>query len=163
LSLHRTDAGAYEILAQERIELIRDIPNHDDDGSPAMRWGTFLRLAANRLGVCCSYPREPPPLASTARASEPGDPVRGRTLFRDAGCVGCHAFAPAGSTAVTGPPLDSRSTLPPSYLEQAIVDPDAVITPGYPPARMPAEYGLSLSRQQLADLIAFIRAGANGG
>jgi len=64
---------------------------------------------------------------------------------------------------VTGPPLDSRSALPPSYLEQAIVDPAAVITPGYPPGVMPAEYGLSLSGQQLADLIAFIRAGADGG
>lgn len=157
LTLHRTDAGTYELLEHERIDAIRDIPNHNDDGSLAVRWGMFARLVANHLGICCSFPGELPPPASRAAPSEPPSSERGRALYRDAGCVGCHSFAPAGSTALTGPPLDRSGGLPRAYLAESILDPDAVIVPGYPPSRMPPDYGLSISRQQLADLIAFIR------
>ena len=158
LRLHRTDAGTYELLELERIEAIRAIPNHNDDGSPVASWSTFVRQVGIRLGLCCSYARGAPQAAAD-RPTRPASGARGRTLFRDAGCVGCHAFAPAGSTAVTGPPLDARRKLPAAYLERAIVDPDAAIVPGYLPGQMPPDYGASLSRQQLADIVAFIREG----
>jgi hypothetical protein len=157
LTLHRTDEGKYESLGREEITAIRRIPNHDDDGSPAARWGTLARLIAGRLGICCAYPRKPPPPVSDTPASRPGDPVRGEKLFRDADCVGCHALAAAHSNALTGPPLDSASALPLAYLEQSILEPDAVIAPGYPPQQMPPDYALSLTPQQRADLIAYIR------
>ena len=35
-----------------------------------------------------------------------GDPAAGEAVFADAGCGGCHAFEPAGSTGTTGPSLD---------------------------------------------------------
>ena len=156
LTIHRTDGGDYEVLALERIDVVKDIPNHDDDGSPAARWGTFARLVANRLGFW-RFPRDIPPPASTVPPSEPASPVRGRRLFRDANCVGCHAFVPADSTGLIGPPLDGSWASSSAHLEQSIVDPDAVIAPGYGAGQMWQDYGVSLSRQQLADLIAFIR------
>ena len=163
LTIHRTDEGDYRVLALERIDLINDIPNHDDDGSPVARWGTLFREVGQRLGVCCTYPHVLPPPASTAPPSEPGDVERGRVLFRDANCAGCHAFAPADSGALIGPPLDASGQLPEAYLEQSIVDPDAVIAPGYGAGQMWPDYGLSLSRQQRADLIAFMRQRPDGG
>jgi glucose/arabinose dehydrogenase len=156
LTLHRTDAGDYEILGVESLEQIRQIPNHDDDGSAATSWNTLFRLAASTLGICCSFsegPQEPAPPVP----SGPADPARGRVLFRDADCAGCHTFAPAGSNALTGPPLDRTSELPASYLEQAILEPDSVVTPGYMPGVMPPDYRVTLDTQQLADIIAFIR------
>ena len=156
LTLRRTDEGNYVIVEHERIDLIKDIPNHDDDGTPVASWSTFMELVGKRLGVCCSHPLPQPPPASTVQ-SEPGDPTRGRQLFRDANCAGCHTLATAGATGVIGPPLDAAWALPRAYLEQAIVDPDAVIAPGYAPGQMWADYGVSLSRQQRADLIAFLR------
>jgi mono/diheme cytochrome c family protein/glucose/arabinose dehydrogenase len=156
LTVHRTDEGRYEVVTLERIEAIRAITNHDDDGSPAASWSTFARLVAIRTGICCSYAQGAPEPAPNV-PTEPGDPERGRALFHLTGCGGCHAFTPAGTSSLAGPPLDARSNLPATYLEQAIVDPDAFSVPGYPPGQMPPDYAVSLSRQQLADIVAFVR------
>ena len=156
LSLHRTDSGRYEVLGHERIESVRDIPNHNDDGSPVASWSTFARLVGRRIGICCAYPQRSPPPVSEAPPAGSGDASRGRALFRDVGCVGCHAFAPAGSTAQTGPRLDRAHELSTTYLTQSILDPDAVVAPGYPAELMP-EYSRTVSRQQLRDLVAFIQ------
>jgi mono/diheme cytochrome c family protein len=162
LTIRRTDGGSYVIVERERIDLIKDIPNHDDDGSPVASWSTFVRLVGKHLGVCCAVPVTQPPPAATTPAG-PGDPAHGRQLFRDAGCVGCHTLATANATGLIGPRLDRAWTLPRAYLEQSIVDPFAVVAPGYPPDRMPSDYGISLSRQQLADLVAFLRERPDSG
>jgi mono/diheme cytochrome c family protein len=155
LMLHRNDAGRYEVLSHERIDAIREIPNHDDDGTPVESWTMLARVVGQRLGLCCDPPQDEPP-AVAAVAPKPGSPERGRELYRDANCAGCHALERAGSMAVTGPPLDGSWALPAPYLEQSIVDPDAVVAAGYPSGLM-WDYGRTLSRQQLEDLIAFIR------
>jgi glucose/arabinose dehydrogenase len=158
LSLHRTPAGQYRILARERIEEVRRIPNHDDDGSSAVGWDTLVRLVLARTGICCEFPMlEPPPVRN--RAVRPADAGRGRRLFRLTGCAGCHTFSPAGSEAFSGPPLDHVRSLSPELIREAIVDPNATVVSGYPPDRMPADYGRSLGEQQLADLVAFLRRG----
>jgi mono/diheme cytochrome c family protein/glucose/arabinose dehydrogenase len=156
LAVRRLDSGRYVVDERERIEAIRDIPNHDDVGAPVASWSSFARLVGNRLGVCCSNPGKSPPPVSSAPASRPGDPTRGRALFEQAGCAGCHAFARAGSTAVSGPTLDRAYAFPEAYIQQSIVDPGAVIAPGYPPEQMPP-YARTVSRQQLHDLVAFLR------
>ena len=160
LSLDRT-GGGYSILDRQQVHDIERIPNHDDDGSPAVSWNALFRLTASRIGLCCSYPRRNPAPASNAPATRP-DAQRGRELFRAAGCIECHTFAPAESNALTGPPLDGVGSLPPADLRQAIVDPDDSIVPGYPAGRMPPDYGRSLSEQQLADLIQFLRKPSRG-
>ena len=103
-------AGTYELLARARIEAIRAIPNHDDDGSSVASWSTLFRQVGIRLGLCCSFPREPPPAASTARPVAPARPARGRTIFRVAGCTGCHALATAGSQGLDWSGLDPPGT-----------------------------------------------------
>jgi glucose/arabinose dehydrogenase len=155
LSLDRT-RGRYSILDRQQVHEIEHIPNHDDDGSPAVRWGTLLRLTASRIGICCGFPRLTPPPAAPAVATRPSA-RRGEQIFRAAGCIECHTFAPARSHALTGPPLDGIGALPEADLRKAIVAPDDSIAPGYPPGRMPPDYGRSLSNQQLADLIQFLR------
>ena len=162
LSVHRRDSGRYGVLAHERIESIAEIPNHDDQGAPVATWGTLFRLVGKRLGVCCEHPQKSPPPVSSLPPTGAGDPARGAALFRDAGCVGCHAFAPAGSTAQIGPGARRAVVLPVSYLEQSILEPDAVIVPGYPADVMP-DYGRTVSEQQLRDLVAYIRTKPGGG
>ena len=43
------------------------------------------------------------------------------------------------------------------YLYEAIVDPDKVVTEGYPKGVMYPNYGKDLTPQQIADLIAFMK------
>lgn len=43
---------------------------------------------------------------SSATGENPGD---GKQIFSDAGCAGCHHFAPAGSNGGSGPDLDGTS------------------------------------------------------
>lgn len=50
LTVRRRAAGAYEIVATEEIDLVRAIPNHDDDGSSATDFRSLLQLARDRLG-----------------------------------------------------------------------------------------------------------------
>jgi hypothetical protein len=49
-TVRRRTAGAYEVVATEAIDLIRAIPNHDDDGSSATDTRSLLQLARDRLG-----------------------------------------------------------------------------------------------------------------
>jgi mono/diheme cytochrome c family protein len=156
LTLHRTFAGSYEVLAREEIDEVRRIANHDDDGSDAVDWSAVVRFAAAKTGVCCEFPQHTPPPADERADSRP-DRGRGAKLFTRAGCAGCHTFAPARSVAYSGPPLNHLPGLPRRYVVQGIVAPDAALVPGYPPGRMPDDYDRALSDAQLADLVAFLR------
>jgi mono/diheme cytochrome c family protein len=162
LSLHRRLDGSYAILARERIDVVRRIENHDDDGSKAVRWGTLVRFAAAKAGICCEFPQDVPPLAR-GPASRPPDPERGEEVFDLAGCVGCHTFRPADSVAFSGPPLVHLAGLPEDYVRTGIVAPDETIVPGYAAGRMPDDYDASLSDQQLADLVEFLRTPPDDG
>ena len=53
-------------------------------------------LAATALAACGSS-------GSSATGDQAGD---GKAIFNDAGCAGCHKFAPAGSGDGSGPDLD---------------------------------------------------------
>jgi hypothetical protein len=44
----------------------------------------------------------------------------------------------------------------PEFVRTSIVDPNAVIAPGFQPNVMPQTYGSSLSSKQIADLVAFL-------
>jgi cytochrome c oxidase subunit 2 len=92
-----------------------------------------------------------------------GDAALGKTTFASAGCGGCHTFGPAGTDAQVGPDLDNlvadakKAGEPEdSYIEQSIVDPDAVIVSGYQPGVMPTTFGKTLSPAELAGLVAFL-------
>ena len=96
----------------------------------------------------------PPPPASAGSAEE------GKSVFAQAGCGGCHAFEPAGSSGETGPNLsESLQGKDGTYIERAIVEPDADIVEPYSAGVMPKTYGEDLSDEELADLVAFLEAG----
>ena len=88
----------------------------------------------------------------------------GQKIFAGAlGCGGCHTLAAAGTTGTVGPDLDNISADAkaagqsiPDFVRESIVDPNKYIAKGYPPNVMPGNFGSTLSKQQLDDLVKFI-------
>jgi mono/diheme cytochrome c family protein len=77
-----------------------------------------------------------------------GNAENGKAVFASAGCGGCHAFEPAGSTGAVGPSLDDASV---SF--DAVV---AQVTNGG--GGMPA-FGDRLSEEEIRDVAAFVTQG----
>jgi mono/diheme cytochrome c family protein len=104
--------------------------------------------------------------AQTAPAA--GDATAGKAVFTSAGCAACHTFKPAGSTGTIGPNLDDIAEYAqkagqslPDFTLSAITSPPAkYVPPGFPTTVMPTTFGKSLTPKQLADLVAFLDAGA---
>jgi cytochrome c oxidase subunit I len=80
-----------------------------------------------------------------AETTSGGDPESGAAIFTNAGCAGCHAFEPAGSTAQVGPPLDGTVL--------SARDVAALVASGR--GAMPA-FDQQLTVQEIADVAAFV-------
>jgi cytochrome c oxidase subunit II len=90
---------------------------------------------------------------------------RGRTLFEQFGCAGCHAEAQRGRC----PPLQNVYGRPQplegggsviadeNYIRESIFDPNAKIVAGYQPNIMPSFQG-QIDEQGLLELMAYIRS-----
>jgi cytochrome c2 len=105
--------------------------------------------------------------ATTTSAAKPsGDAAAGKTVFASNGCASCHTFKPAGATGTVGPDLDTapaqdaqKAKMPlAAFLHESIVSPDAYVPSGYSKGIMPGTFGSSLSKSQLADLVAFLQS-----
>jgi len=110
--------------------------------------GQDLDDVAAYVGKWAGVPGAEPPRV-------PGGP--GAQVFANNGCGTCHTLAAAGSGGVTGPDLDEN--LPgqsAAMIEESIVDPNAVITKGYPANVMPATFGEALSEKELEDLVQYL-------
>ena len=101
-----------------------------------------------------------PPPAPSPR----GDPVAGKAIFTAQGCVACHTFKPAGSSATVGPDLDklaadaktaNRGSVE-QYAAESITNPNAYTVPKYTAGVMPQNFGTILSKKQIDDLVAFL-------
>ena len=90
-------------------------------------------------------------------ALTPGEAPRGKALFTNYGCTGCHAL---DGTKLTGPPLNGIATRHPAdldaYLKTSILEPSAVITEGYEPS-MPSFAGV-IPEQDIEHLVAYLKA-----
>jgi mono/diheme cytochrome c family protein len=85
----------------------------------------------------------------------PNDP--GAQVFADNQCSGCHTLATAGAKGTTGPDLDQKLPgMSAAEVTKSIVDPNAKISPGYPPNVMPDTFGKSISSQDLKNLVSFM-------
>ncbi len=94
--------------------------------------------------------------AMETKPSGPGDPARGKSIFTTLGCGSCHTLAAAGTNSTIGPDLDaSLKGKGAAYIEQSILEPNAVVAKGYRPNVMPG-FAATITKQQLADLIAFL-------
>lgn len=141
------------------------------DGAEAGRDGRKRLSAWHLLRTPASEPdkRRLEALAEAA-AQTGGDPERGQRLVQEHGCTGCHALPPGQSGSGSevppslGPDLSYAGGIHwPGYLRRAIDDPSAFIVPGEAYHRrnhdgerrslMPEP---ELSRQELADMVAFL-------
>ncbi|MGH3032368.1 MAG: c-type cytochrome [Gaiellaceae bacterium] len=106
---------------------------------------------------CGGGDEEAPPEGAPAAQ---GDPERGKDVFAAQGCVNCHTFEAAGSTATIGPDLDETlQGQSPEEIRESIVNPNAEIAEGFEPGVMPEDFGDKLSDQELNDLVAFLQEG----
>jgi len=86
---------------------------------------------------------------------------QGEQVFTANGCGACHALAAANAGGTVGPDLDE--TLPgksEAYIEEAIVDPNATVAPGYSAGIMPSTFVSSLSGSELEALVTFLQQSA---
>ncbi len=78
-------------------------------------------------------------------------------------CGGCHVLGAAGTTGTVGPDLDEALRgQSPDQIAEAITDPNAQLTPGFPAGVMPQNYGDVLTPQQLRQLVQFLQQSAGG-
>jgi cytochrome c oxidase subunit 2 len=90
------------------------------------------------------------------RAAATAASVQGKQLFADQ-CGSCHALADAGTTAETGPNLDTvLRGKNAEYVREQIVNPDSKITPGFQPGVMPQDFGEQLSEPQINSLVEYL-------
>jgi cytochrome c oxidase subunit 2 len=77
-------------------------------------------------------------------------------------CGTCHTLADAATTGTTGPDLDKvLKGKDAAFIKQSIVDPNAVIAPGYQPDIMPPNFGDTLSAQQVDALVQYLSTVTN--
>lgn len=114
----------------------------------------------------------PTPTATPAPTAtpQPLDGTEAEELLLNAGCTSCHQIGALGEAHKVGPDLSGIGLLSgPSlqgmsleaYLQQAIVDPNAIIAPNCPngpclPNIMPRDYASRLDSQQIETLVAFL-------
>lgn len=92
-------------------------------------------------------------------------PEPGRQIFTTYGCAGCHTLEDAGSAAATGPSLDGLAEVYAkrnprlsfeAYVRESIVDPKALVVPGFRADGMPANYSRQLSRAEVDTLVDYL-------
>src|SRR6478736_5049267 len=103
-------------------------------------------------------------VASVAGVPGIKPPVFAPPQFFAANCGGCHTLAQAGTTGTTGPDLDEAlKGMSAQQISQSITDPNAQITPGYPPNVMPQNFGQTLQPAQLQALVSYLQTATGGG
>lgn len=119
--------------------------------------GQDLEDVAAYVGKWAGVPGAEPPQV-------PGGP--GAQVFASSGCGGCHTLAAAKTGGSVGPDLDEVLTgESAAMIHEAIVDPNKVIAPGFPPSVMPLDYEQKLSPEELDDLVQYLveSTGGKGG
>lgn len=139
-----------EGIVEAQVEFPRPSNDNSAASMPAdVVEGQDLEDVAAYVGMYAGVPGAAPPKV-------PGGP--GAQVFANNGCGGCHTLAAAGSGGVTGPNLDEF--LAPDddakAIEEMIVNPNAEVVKGFPPNVMPQNYGETLSKKELEDLVKYL-------
>ena len=95
----------------------------------------------------------------------------GEQIFTAAGCAGCHVLSAAGANGNIGPGLDDIARVaaergqgnPQKYVSEAIINPNAVIAPGFSAGVMPQNYGDQLTPEQTKALTDYLLRVGGGG
>jgi cytochrome c oxidase subunit 2 len=140
------------------------------------RTGTFPVVCTELCGLGHAFMRTQvivmPQAEFDAWLREQGQPAAGggaedgEAVFAENGCGSCHTFGPAGSTAEVGPDLDSLSEAAEregqsveEYVRESILEPNAVVAPGFEPNVMPT---IQLSEAQLEALVRYLTQAEGG-
>ena len=98
--------------------------------------------------------------AAPPTGTTPSNTAAGAAAFKSNGCIACHTFKPAGSTATVGPDLDKVAQYAQQagkpldeFVHESIVDPGAYIQPGYPNVMPPFK---SLPPDQIDALVQYL-------
>ena len=122
---------------------------------PHLVTGDDLSDVANYVAHVAGVPGIQPPTF----AGGPGGQVFGQN-----GCGSCHTLKAAGTTGTVGPDLDKvLPGMSAAQVKQSIVDPNAKITPGFPPNTMPQTFGQTINPKDLKTLINFLLSSTNKG
>jgi mono/diheme cytochrome c family protein len=118
-------------------------------GDDAVNVAAYVAAVAGVPGI------EPPQVAGGG----------GAQVFADNGCGSCHALAATGSTGTIGPDLDEvMAGQDAEEIAESIVDPEATLASGFGAGVMPADYGQTISAEDLELLIELLlEAAGNGG
>jgi len=144
------ESDTVEGIVKAQVEFPRPSNANPAASMPAdIVTGQDLEDVAAYVGMYAGVPGAAPPTV-------PGGP--GAQVFANNGCGGCHTLAAAGSGGVTGPNLDEALTPADSMaaIEEMIVDPNAEIAKGYPPNVMPQNFGETLSKKEIEDLVEYL-------
>lgn len=89
----------------------------------------------------------------------------GAQVFASKGCAACHTLAAAKAGGTVGPDLDQLlGGQTAAMIHESIVDPNAVITKGFPANVMPTTYESTISPEELDQLVKFLaESTAKGG
>jgi cytochrome c oxidase subunit 2 len=85
--------------------------------------------------------------------------AQGKAIFTGVGgCGACHTLADAGTTGTVGPDFSKVhiATKGQAFIRQSIVDPNAVITPGFPANTMPQNFQTQLGPQKIDALVKYL-------
>jgi cytochrome c oxidase subunit 2 len=102
--------------------------------------------------------------AGPAKAPPSQAAPNGKALFASAGCNGCHTLKDAGATGTTGPDLDNvLKGKDPAFIKTSIVNPNAVIAPGFSAGIMPQNFATTLSGAEIDALVKYLSDVTKGG
>jgi mono/diheme cytochrome c family protein len=77
-------------------------------------------------------------------------------LINELACIACHKFD--GPEPLVGPSLwDIGARADEAYIRQSILDPNAVIAPGFPPMVMPPDLGQKMSGVELESMVQWLK------
>ena len=119
---------------------------------PHLVSGDDLDAVATYVGEVAGNPAIKPPTFA-------GGP--GGQIFGQNGCGSCHTLKVAGTTGTVGPDLDKvLPGMSAAQIKQSIVNPNAKITPGFPPNVMPQTFAQAISPKDMNTLIKFLQQNA---
>ncbi|MGV1048691.1 MAG: c-type cytochrome [Solirubrobacterales bacterium] len=124
------------------------------NGDPAVSMPANI-VEGQDLDDVAAYVGEYAGVPGAAPPEVPGGP--GAQVFANNGCGTCHTLAAAGSGGVTGPDLDE--VLPgqsAAKVEEDIVDPNKEIAKGYPANVMPSNFGQTISKKEIEQLVEYL-------
>ena len=151
-----TKEGVYNVVCAELCGL----------GHSTMRVRALV-VSQERFDEWLASKQKPAAGGGGAPAGEEPTAEDGKAIFTgDAGCGACHKLTDAGTSGQAGPDLDGlrasaertkeADQTVEEYIEESIVEPDAVVVKGFSAGTMPSDFGTRLSPEEIDALVKYL-------